>query len=69
MYHYQHEKKNNQTTKAMEPTTTKITTKTTSMNKTTTKTTINKARYTATPVACGWAGAIVEVNASFGQEQ
>ena len=31
--------------------------------------TINKAGYTATPVACGWAGAIIEVNPSFGQEQ
>ena len=29
----------------------------------------NKAGYTATPVACGWAGAVIEVNASFGQEQ
>ena len=53
----------------MEPTTTKITTKTTSMNKTTIKTTINKARYTATPVACGWAGAIMKVTRSFGQGQ
>ena len=30
---------------------------------------INKARYTATPVACGWAEAIIRVNPSFGQEQ
>ena len=30
---------------------------------------INKAGYTATPVACGWAGAIIEVTLSFGQEQ
>ena len=29
----------------------------------------NKARYTATPVACGWAGAIIEVSETFGQEQ
>ena len=29
----------------------------------------NKAGYTATPVACGWAGAIIEVFPSFGQEQ
>ena len=29
---------------------------------------MNKAGYTATPVACGWAGAIIEVNASIGQE-
>ena len=29
----------------------------------------NKAGYTATPVTRGWAGAIIEVNASFGQEQ
>ena len=29
----------------------------------------NKARYTATPVACGWAGAVIEVTRSFGQEQ
>ena len=29
----------------------------------------NKAGYTATPVACGWAGAIIEVTLSFGQEQ
>ena len=34
-----------------------------------TKVTINKAGYTATPVACGWAGAIFEVTPSFGQEQ
>ena len=30
---------------------------------------INKAGYTATPVACGWAGVIIEVFPSFGQEQ
>ena len=29
----------------------------------------NKAGFTATPVACGWAGAIIEVTRSFGQEQ
>ena len=29
----------------------------------------NKAGYTATPVACGWAGAVFEVTQSFGQEQ
>ena len=29
----------------------------------------NTARYTATPVACGWAGAVLEVTQSFGQEQ
>ena len=29
----------------------------------------NKAGYTATEVACGWAGAIFEATASFGQEQ
>ena len=29
----------------------------------------NKAGYTATLVACGWAGAIIEVTRSFGQEQ
>ena len=29
----------------------------------------NKAGYTATPVACGWAGAIMEVTRSFGREQ
>ena len=29
----------------------------------------NKAGYTATPVACGWAGAIFEVTRAFGQEQ
>ena len=29
----------------------------------------NKAGYTATVVACGWAAAVIEVNASFGQEQ
>ena len=30
---------------------------------------INKAGYTATEVACGWAGAIFEVARPFGQEQ
>ena len=29
----------------------------------------NKAGYTATLVACGWAGAIFEVTRPFGQEQ
>ena len=29
----------------------------------------NKAGYTATPVACGWAGAIFEVSGAFGQER
>ena len=29
----------------------------------------NKAGYVATPVACGWAGAIIEVSGKFGQEQ
>ena len=29
----------------------------------------NKAGYTATPVACRWAGAIIEVSEAFGQEQ
>ena len=29
----------------------------------------NKAGYMATTVACGWAGAVIEVNRSFGQEQ
>ena len=29
----------------------------------------NKAGYTATPVACGWAGAIIEITPSFGQER
>ena len=29
----------------------------------------NKVRYTATPIACGWAGAIFEVTRAFGQEQ
>ena len=33
------------------------------------KTKSNKAGYTATPVACGWAGAIFEVSGVFGQEQ
>ena len=28
----------------------------------------NKARYTATEVACGWAGAIFEVTRQLGQE-
>ena len=31
--------------------------------------TFNKAGYTATKVACGWAGAIFEVTRLFGQEQ
>ena len=32
--------------------------------------TVNKARYTATLVACGWAGAVIEkVTGAFGQEQ
>ena len=30
---------------------------------------MNKAGYTATPVACGWAGATIEVSGAFGQEQ
>ena len=30
---------------------------------------LNKAGYTATEVACGWAGAIFEVTRPFGQEQ
>ena len=29
----------------------------------------NKAGYMATPVACGWAGAIIEVTRSFGQKK
>ena len=29
----------------------------------------NKAGFTATEVACGWAGAIFEVTRPFGQEQ
>ena len=29
----------------------------------------NKAGYTATEVACGWAGAIFDVTSPFGQEQ
>ena len=29
----------------------------------------NKAGYTATPVACGWEGAIFEVSGTFGQAQ
>ena len=29
----------------------------------------NKAGYTATQVACGWAGAIFKASPSFGQEQ
>ena len=29
----------------------------------------NKADYTATPVACGQAGAVIRVIRSFGQEQ
>ena len=30
---------------------------------------LNKAGYTATPVACGWAGAVQKVTRAFGQEQ
>ena len=30
---------------------------------------MNKARYTVTPVACWWAGAIFEFTRAFGQEQ
>ena len=30
---------------------------------------VNKAGYTATEVACGWAGAIFKATPSFGQEQ
>ena len=33
------------------------------------KTKKNKTGYTATPVACGWAGAIFEVSGVFGQER
>ena len=34
------------------------------------KSAINKAGYTATQVACGWAGAVLEkVTRAFGQEQ
>ena len=33
------------------------------------RTRINKAGYTATEVACGWARAIFEVTRPFGQEQ
>ena len=30
----------------------------------------NKAEYTATPVACGWAGAVIEkITRAFGQAQ
>ena len=29
----------------------------------------NKAGYTATPVACWWAGAMIEASGAFGQEQ
>ena len=29
----------------------------------------SKAGYTATPVACGWAGAVIEIIRSFGQMQ
>ena len=29
----------------------------------------NKAGYMATPVACGWAGAVIVVNRSFRQGQ
>ena len=28
----------------------------------------NKAGYTAAPVACGWAGAVIELTKAFGQE-
>ena len=31
--------------------------------------TTNKAGYTATPVVCGWAGAVFEITKSFEQEQ
>ena len=30
---------------------------------------LRKAGYIATPVACRWAGAVIEVNRAFGQEQ
>ena len=30
---------------------------------------VNKAGYTATTVACGWAGAVFEVTKAFGHEQ
>ena len=30
---------------------------------------VNKAGYTATPVVCGWAGAVIEVTWAFGREQ
>ena len=30
---------------------------------------VNKAGCTATPVACGWARAIIEVSGAFGQAQ
>ena len=33
------------------------------------ETTKSKAGYTATPVACGWVGAVIEVTRLFGQEQ
>ena len=29
----------------------------------------NKAGYTVTPVACGWAGTIFKVSGAFGQER
>ena len=29
----------------------------------------NKARYTATPIECAWAGAVCEIKKAFGQEQ
>ena len=29
----------------------------------------NKAGYTATPVACGWSGVVIDFTRSFGQEQ
>ena len=28
----------------------------------------NKAGYTAIPVTCGWAGAVIELTKAFGQE-
>ena len=34
-----------------------------------TTTDISRAEYMATPVACGWAGAIFEVSRPFGKEQ
>ena len=38
------------------------------MNKLKLKDTENKAGYTATLVACGWAGAVLEVSWASGQE-